>query len=146
MQTSEIMVINKLVTGTAFATTIDSNQAVFIPAKISVLLDVNVGDRFNAILITNASMPGKTPWMAIWLDRFENKESASATMVADLSNMILSNLRADGRATVEDMADAIDYPLTSVMAKMQEMAQRGLIYRRTFYAATEQDFYDGEEE
>ena len=146
MQTSEIMIINRLVTGTAFATTIDSNEAVFIPAKIAVLLDANVGDKFNAILIENTSMPEKTPWMAIRLDRFDNQQSASTTMVADLSNMILSNLREEGRATVEDMADAVDYPLTSVMAKMQEMARRGLIYRRTFYAATEQDFYDGEEE
>ena len=146
MQTSEIMVINRLATGTAFATTVDSNQAVFIPAKITALLDANVGDRFKAILIANTAMPEKTPWMAIRLDRINGQATASVTMGSDLADMIMADLQDGGMATVEDIADAIDYPIASVVAKMQEMARRGQIYRRTFYAVNECDFIDGVDE
>jgi DNA-binding MarR family transcriptional regulator len=67
-------------------------------------------------------------------------------MGSDLADMIMADLQDGGMATVEDIADAIDYPIASVVAKMQEMARRGQIYRRTFYAVNERDFVDGVDE
>lgn len=138
MQTSEIMVINKIDTGTAFATTIEGNQGVFIPSKITALVGVQIGERFNAILIANTARPDKTPWMAIRIDRIN--EPRPAPKHDDLAAMIMADLRDGGSATVEDVADSIDFPVGSVVAKMQELARAGLIMRRTYYAINEADF------
>jgi hypothetical protein len=144
MQTSEIMVINRLDTSTAFAATIDSNQGVFIPAKVAASLDVQVGERFTAILIENTAHPDKTPWMAIRIVRIDPAKNAQA--LDDLARMILSDLADCGRATVEEVAASINYPIASVVSKMQEMARGGMIKRKTFYALDEADFYDGDDE
>jgi len=140
MQTSEIMVINRLDTSTAFAATVDGNQSVFIPAKVASSLDIQVGERFHAILIENTTHPEKTPWMAIRIIRID--PSQQAQVQDDLARMILADLSESGRASVEDVAESINYPLMSVIAKMQEMARGGMIKRRTFYAIDEADFYD----
>ena len=140
MQTSEIMVINRLDTNTAFAATVDGNQSVFIPAKVACSLDIQVGERLNAILIENKTHPEKTPWMAIRIIRID--PSQHTQVQDDLTKMILADLNEGGRASVEDVAESINYPLNSVIAKMQEMARGGMIKRRTFYAIDEADFYD----
>jgi len=143
MQTSEIMIINRLDTSTAFAATIDGNQGVFIPAKVAASLDIQVGERFTAILIENTAHPDKTPWMAIRIIRLD--PSQQAQVQDDLARMILADLIENGRATVEEVADGVGKPVTMVVAKMQEMARGGMIKRRTFYAIDENDFYDGGE-
>jgi len=143
MQTSEIMVINKLNTNTAFGATVDSNQSVFIPAKVAASLDVQVGERFQAILIANTVHPEKTPWMAIRIVRLDAAQGTQFN--DDLALAILADLRESGRATVEDVAESINVPLNNVVGKMQEMARGGTIKRRTFYAIDEADFYDGDE-
>jgi len=144
MQTSEIMVINRLDTSTAFAATIDSNQGVFIPAKVAASLDVQVGERFTAILIENTAHSDKTPWMAIRIVRIDPDKNVQ--ILDDLARWILSDLADGGRASVEDIAASINYPVSSVVSKMQEMARGGMIKRKTFYALDEADFYDGDDE
>lgn len=140
MQTSEIMIINRLATGTAFAATVTDNQNVFIPAKVAASLDAQVGQRFTAILIANTAHPDRTPWMAIRIDPHQ------VSPVADeLGKLILDDLSKGGMATVEEVADAVGEPVTVVVAKMQEMARAGLVKRRTFYAASDADF-NGEDE
>ena len=140
MQTLEIMVINRLDTNTAFGATIQGNEAVFIPAKVACSLDIQVGERFQAILIANTKLPEKTPWMAIRMARIDQQ------VQDDLVMMILADLSESGRATVEDVAESINQPLVSVIATMQEMARGGTIKRKTFYAIDEADFYDGDEQ
>ena len=144
MQTSEIMVINRLETNTAFAATVDGNQSVFIPAKVASSLDIQVGERFHAILIANTTHPEKTPWMAIRIIRID--PSQQAQVQDDLARMILADLIENGRATVEEVADGVGKPVTMVVAKMQEMARGGMIKRRTFYAIDEADFHDGDDQ
>jgi len=138
MQTAEIMVINKLETGTAFGSTIVGNENVFIPAKIMTLLEAKVGDRLNAILIENKIHPEKTPWMAIRIDRIGDMDRKD--FVDDLAERILADLRENGSATVDDVANALGRHVVGVVAKMQEMVRSGLIMRRTFYAVDEADF------
>jgi hypothetical protein len=138
MQTAEIMVINKLETGTAFGSTIVGNENVFIPAKIMTLLEAKVGDRLNAILIENKIHPEKTPWMAIRIDRIGDMDRKD--FGDDLAERILADLSENGSATVDDVASALGRPVVGVVAKMQEMVRSGLIMRRTFYAVDEADF------
>ena len=144
MQTSEIMIINRLETNTAFAATVDGNQSVFIPAKVAYSLDIQIGQRYNAILIENTTQPEKTPWMAIRIIRID--PSQQTQLQDDLARMILDDLSVGGRASVEDVAESINYPIVSVIAKMQEMARSGMIKRKTFYAIDAADFYDEDDE
>ena len=88
MQTSEIMVINRLDTNTAFGATIQGNEAVFIPAKVACSLDIQVGERFQAILIANTKLPEKTPWMAIRIVRID--QPPQPKVQDDLVMMILA--------------------------------------------------------
>lgn len=138
MQTSDIMIINRLDTGTAFATTIVGNENVFIPGKITALLNVQIGERYEAVLIKNTILPHKTPWMAIRLNRISKPAEPNAQ--DELAIKILNDLRENGTATVNEMASAIDHPMFSVLAKMQEMARGGMLVRRTMYAINEADF------
>jgi bifunctional DNA-binding transcriptional regulator/antitoxin component of YhaV-PrlF toxin-antitoxin module len=137
------MVINRLDTSTAFAATIDSNQGVFIPAKVAASLNVQVGERFTAILIENTAHPDKTPWMAIRITRLDPAKDVQT--LDELARMILADLNESGSATVEDVAESISHPIALVVGKMQEMARGGMIKRKTFYAIDEADFYDGDE-
>jgi hypothetical protein len=138
MQTCEIMLIHRLPTGTAFGITVKGNEAVFIPAKVTAALAAGIGEKFNAILIENTTMPEKTPWMAIRLDRADiEAENVTGDRLADL---ILADLNEDGSATAKNVADSINFTLNIVTAKLQELARKGNVYRRTFYAANEADF------
>lgn len=142
MQTSEVMIINRLDSGTTFATTVVDNQQVFVPGKIASMLNVKVGELYKAVLIENTARPDKTPWMAIRIDKIDKVQPDDDEVFCDT---ILSDLVESGMATVEDVAVATGYPLDRVVAKMQEMARGGRIKRRTFYAADEADFDRGDE-
>ena len=143
MQTSEVMIINRLDSGTTFATTVVGNEQIFVPGKIASLLNVQVGERYNAILIENTARPDKTPWMAIHLDRVNTVgQPASHDKVAIA---VLNDLSENGAATINEMADSLDLPMPVVLSKMQEMARGGMIFRRTMYAINETDFDRGEE-
>ena len=143
MQTSEIIFINtRLPTGTAFGMT-QAGESVFVPAKITALMDVHVGERFTATLIENMNNPGTTPWMAIRIDRVEAKKTSGETY--GLAELILDDLRESGSATAEEVAESIAYPLPRVIGMLHNMGHKGLVVRRTLYAITEDDF-DGDDE
>jgi hypothetical protein len=137
------MIINRLDSGTTFATTVVGNEQIFVPGKIASLLNVQVGERYSAILIENTAHPEKTPWMAIHLDRLNAaSQPASHDKVAIA---ILNDLNENGSATINEMADSLDLPMPVVLSKMQEMARGGMIFRRTMYAINEADFDRGDE-
>lgn len=143
MQTSEVMIINRLDSGTTFATTVVGNQQIFVPGKIASLLNVQVGERYNAILIENTARPDKTPWMAIHLDRVNTVNAPDSHDKVAIA--ILNDLSENGSATVKEMADSTGLPMPVVLSKMQEMARGGMIMRRTMYALNETDFDLGDE-
>ena len=144
MQLTEIMITHILPTGTTFAVISDDmSQSVFIPSKLSLQAGLQQSMTVGAIIVPNLTHADKTPWVAIKIDR-QGKSFANGT--ADtLADMILADLREGGMATSDTVADGIDYPAISVMAKMQEMERRGVIYKRTYYAADPADF-EGDEE
>ena len=144
MQITEIMITHILPTGTTFAVRSDDmTQSVFIPSKLSLQAGLQQSMTVGAIIVPNLTHADKTPWVAIKIDR-QGKSFTNGT--ADtLADMILADLREGGMATSDTVSDGIDYPALSVMAKMQEMERRGVIYKRTYYAADPADF-EGDEE
>lgn len=140
MQSSEIMIINRLPSGTAFGATVVGNETLFIPAKVAASLNVQVGQRYVAILIANTMQPDKTQWLAIRID------PSNEVFVEDaLTKTILTELSENGSATVDEIAEVVKLPSAMVAAKMQEMARAGMIKRRTFYAIDDADFYENDE-
>ena len=144
MQLTEIMITHILPTGTTFAVRSDDmTQSVFIPSKLSLQAGLQQSMTVGAIIVPNLTHADKTPWVAIKIDR-QGKSFTNGT--ADtLADMILADLREGGMATSDTVSDGIDYPALSVLAKMQEMERRGVIYKRTYYAADPADF-EGDEE
>jgi hypothetical protein len=138
------MITHILPTGTTFAVIADDmTQSVFIPSKLSLQAGLQQSMTVGAIIVPNLAQPGKTPWVAIKLDR-GGKQMQMPTSDT-LIDMILADLREGGMATAETVSDGIDYPHLSVMAKMQEMARHGLIHQRTYYAVDPADF-EGDDE
>ena len=144
MQLTEIMITHILPTGTTFAVIADDmTQSVFIPSKLSLQAGLQQSMTVGAIIVPNLTHADKTPWVAFKIDR-QGKSFTNGT--ADtLADMILADLREGGMATSDTVADGIDYPALSVMAKMQEMERRGVIHKRTYYAVDPADF-EGDEE
>ena len=143
MRLTEIMITHILPTGTTFAVLAeDMTQSVFIPSKLSLQAGLQQSMTVGAIIVPNLTHADKTPWVAIKIDR-QGQSFANAT-TDNLADMILADLREGGMATSDTVADGIDYPTISVMAKMQEMERRGVIYKRTYYAADPADF-EGDE-
>lgn len=144
MQLTEIMITHILPTGTTFAVIADDmTQSVFIPSKLSLQAGLQQSMTVGSIIVPNPTHADKTPWVAIKIDR-QGKSFTNGT--ADtLADMILVDLREGGMATSDTVSDGINYPAISVMAKMQEMERRGVIYKRTYYAADPADF-EGDEE
>ena len=144
MQLTEIMITHILPTGTTFAVIADDmTQSVFIPSKLSLQAGLQQSMTVGAIIVPNLTHADKTPWVAIKIDR-QGKSVTNGT-ADNLADMILADLREGGMATSDTVADGIDYPMLSVMAKMQEMERRGVIYKRTYYAVDPADF-EGDEE
>jgi hypothetical protein len=138
------MITHILPTGTTFAVISDDmTQSVFIPSKLSLQAGLQQSMTVGAIIVPNLAQPGKTPWVAIKLDRGGKQMQMPAADT--LIDMILADLREGGMATAETVSDGIDYPHLSVMAKMQEMARHGLIHQRTYYAVDPADF-EGDDE
>ena len=144
MQLTDLIITHILPTGTTFAVIADDmTQAVFIPSKLALMANLQQSMTVGAIIVPNLAQPGKTPWVAIKLDRGGKKIQMPAADT--LTDMILADLREGGMATAETVSDGIDYPHLSVMAKMQEMARHGLIHQRTYYAVDPADF-EGDDE
>jgi len=69
MQPTELIVTNRLQTGTTFAVlSSDMTQNVFIPSKLALDASLRPGQKVMAQIVPNMSQPEKTPWLAISLD------------------------------------------------------------------------------
>lgn len=69
MKTAEIVIVNKLVTGTAFGVTLsEPSEAVFVPGRVVEASNAEIGDKFVALLVPNTIKPDRTPWMAARID------------------------------------------------------------------------------
>jgi hypothetical protein len=134
MQPTELIVTNRLATGTTFAVlSSDMTQNVFIPSKLALDASLRPGQKIMAQIVPNMSQPEKTPWLAISLEDAgplpEQKQSLRDTLGA----FILGNLQADGRATVEEIAEDMNMSDAAVAAKLAELVAAGRVVRLTCF-------------
>jgi hypothetical protein len=115
MQPTEIIITNKLATGTTFAVlSSDMTQNVFIPSKLALDASLRPGQKILAQIVPNMSQPEKTPWLAISL------EDAGPLPQPTLADRIREEL-ANGPATSYELAKFIDADVSDVEAELRRM-------------------------
>jgi hypothetical protein len=133
MQPTELVITNRLQTGTTFAVLAsDMTQNVFIPSKLALDASLRPGQKIMAQIVPNMSQPEKTPWLAISLEDAgptQQPQSLRDTLAA----FILGNLQADGRATVEEIAEDMNMADDKIAAKLAELVKSGDVVRLTCF-------------
>jgi hypothetical protein len=115
MKPVEIIVTNRLQTGTAFAVlSSDMTQNVFIPSKLALDASLRPGQKVMAQIVPNMTQPDKTPWLAISL------EGALVAPSMDLQDRIREEL-GNGAATVYELANALGAEVRDVEAELRTM-------------------------
>jgi hypothetical protein len=116
MQPTELIVTNRLATGTTFAVlSSDMTQNVFIPSKLALDASLRPGQKVMAQIVPNMSQPEKTPWLAIALH-----DSLPAPHQPTLADRIREEL-ANGPATSYELAKFIDADVNDVEAELRRM-------------------------
>jgi hypothetical protein len=115
MQPTEILITNRLQTGTAFAVLADDmTQNVFIPSKLALDASLRPGQKVMAQIVPNISQPDKTPWLAISL------EDAGPLPEPTLADRIREEL-SNGPATSYELAKFINADVSDVEAELRRM-------------------------
>jgi len=115
MQPTELIVTNRLATGTTFAVLAsDMTQNVFIPSKLALEAVLRPGQKIMAQIVPNMSQPEKTPWLAISL------EDGGIAPSMDLRDRIRAELE-HGAATVYELANALGADVREVEAELRTM-------------------------
>ena len=115
MQPTELVITNRLQTGTTFAVlSSDMTQNVFIPSKLALDASLRPGQKVMAQIVPNMSQPEKTPWLAISL------ESGLVAPSMDLRDRIREEL-GNGAATVYELANALGAEVRDVEAELRTM-------------------------
>ena len=115
MQPTELIVTNRLATGTTFAVlSSDMTQNVFIPSKLALDASLLPGQKILAQIVPNMSQPEKTPWLAISL------EDVGPLPQPTLADRIREEL-ANGPATSYELAKFIDAEVSDVEAELRRM-------------------------
>jgi hypothetical protein len=115
MLPTEIIITNKLATGTTFAVlSSDMTQNVFIPSKLALDASLRPGQKVMAQIVPNMSQPEKTPWLAISL------EGGLVAPSMDLRDRIREEL-GNGAATVYELANALGAEVRDVEAELRTM-------------------------
>jgi len=137
METTEVIITNILPTHTGFAVIAAStHENVFIPSKLLHDTDIKPGQRVRAVLVPNATQPGKTPWVAVSIFDFEDTQVPA--MRGSLEKLILDDLE-QGDGSAEEIARSIKMPLENVSAKLAEMSASGRIVRMETFGIVEAD-------
>ena len=131
----QIMITNKLHTGTAFAVLADDmTQNVFIPSKLALDANLRPGQKVQAIVVPNMTRPDRTPWLAVSI-----LDAAPAPQEDALAEMILDLIESDGRGTVEEIATSLNMSDAKISAKLSELAASGQVVRLTCFDFPEED-------
>jgi predicted Rossmann fold nucleotide-binding protein DprA/Smf involved in DNA uptake len=132
MQPTELIVTNRLQTGTTFAVlSSDMTQNVFIPSKLALDASLRPGQKILAQIVPNMSQPEKTPWLAISLEDagpIQKPQSLRDT----LAELIIDDLE-DGRATVSEIAENMNMADDKIAAKLAELVAAGRVVRLTCF-------------
>ena len=129
---TEIIISNVLPTLTGFGVVADNmHESVFIPSRIMHDANLRPGDRASAMLVPNPTRPDKTPWLAVSLVSY--RAPAPVSSRDTLAAFILGNLQADGRATVEEIAEDMNMSDDKIAATLAEMVADGRVVRLTCF-------------
>lgn len=128
-----ILLTNQLATGSAFALN-ESSESVFIPSKVMLEKSVRPGQKVQAIVVPNMTRPDRTPWLAVSI-----LDAEPVSRDDTLAAFILGNLQADGRATVEEIAEDMNMSDAVVAATLAEMVADGRVVRLTCFDLPEED-------
>lgn len=135
MEPTDIIITNVLPTGSSFAVMVDDmTQNVFIPSKNTAERPVRPGERLQAIIVPNMTHADKTRWLAVSI-----LDAAPVSRDDTLAAFILGNLQADGRATVEEIAEDMNMSDAVVAATLAEMVASGQLVRLVCYDLPEED-------
>ena len=133
MQPTELIVTNRLATGTAFAVlSSDMTQNVFIPSKLALDASLRPGQKVMAQIVPNMSQPEKTPWLAISLQDAGPLPEQKQSLRDTLAELIIDDLE-DGRATVSEIAEDLNMSDVSVANKLSELVADGRVIRLTCF-------------
>lgn len=128
----EIVVTNKIPSGTTFGERVDDGSAVFIPSGVSRACRLVPGQIVRAVLMANTVAPDRTPWVAVRCLVSDEDDSRTLEMA------ILADL-ADGCATAREVAQRTGRGEQAVRNRMRFMARKGVIVRDELYALTPAD-------
>jgi hypothetical protein len=136
--TQEIIITNRLPTGTTFAVRASDSTGVFVPGKVADACALRAGERVMATLVPNSSRPERTPWVAVFIDR-----AALSSQESEMADSIDSAVKASLEAGMLNMAEIIAEvgcrPMQVVEA-VTRLVDLGQIKTKTFYALRERDF------
>jgi predicted Rossmann fold nucleotide-binding protein DprA/Smf involved in DNA uptake len=133
MQPTEIIITNKLATGTTFAVLAsDMTQNVFIPSKLALDASLRPGQKVMAQIVPNMSQPEKTPWLAISLEDAGPLPEQKQSLRDTLAELIIDDLE-DGRATVSEIAENLNMADDKIAAELAELVKSGDVVRLTCF-------------
>jgi predicted Rossmann fold nucleotide-binding protein DprA/Smf involved in DNA uptake len=133
MQPTELIVTNRLATGTTFAVlSSDMTQNVFIPSKLALDASLRPGQKVMAQIVPNMSQPEKTPWLAISLENAGPLPEQKQSLRDTLAELIIDDLE-DGRATVSEIAENLNMADDKIAAELAELVKSGDVVRLTCF-------------
>lgn len=134
VQTEQITIVNIIPTGTGFGVTSDGTS-VFVPPRVISAADAEIGDIFSASLVNNDFNPsGRTPLLAVRLDRAEPTHDAHEVSHRD---RIIEMLR-EGYATSAEIGEALGMDAIGAKNILKGMWEKGEIAKALIYARADQ--------
>lgn len=134
IQTEQLTIVNIIPTGTGFGVTSDGTS-VFVPPRVVTAANAEIGDVFSASLVNNDFNPsGRTPLMAVRLQRAEQQQEPQADGHRD---RIIEMLQ-DGYMTSAEVGKEIGMDAVDAKNILKGMWEKGEIAKALIYARADQ--------
>ena len=131
IQTEQLTIVNIIPTGTGFGVTSDGTS-VFVPPRVISAANAEIGDVFSANLVNNDFNPsGRTPLMAVRLQRAEQPQEPQVSSHRDL---IIEMLAANGYASSAEIGEFIGTDAIGAKDVLKSMWDKGEIAKAMVYA------------
>ena len=131
MNFEEIIITNRLPTGTTFAARSEDNTGVFVPGKIADACELQPGQRVMALLVPNTSRPDRTPWVAVRVDLGDGGATDEER---------ICDLLSEGMMSASEIGKELNADVVDVSSALHRLLRAGHVKSRIFYALQEEDF------
>ena len=130
-QTEQLTIVNIIPSGSGFGVTSDGTS-VFVPPRVISAANAEIGDVFSANLIHNDLNPsGRTPFLAVRLERAEQPQEPQAAKLRDL---IIELLRHECMTSAE-IGEALGTDAIGAKDLLKSMGDKGEIAKAMVYAS-----------